>query len=260
MSRAARFPSGARVGVFGGTFNPIHLGHLRSAEEVVEALGLERMVFVPSAQPPHKETSEGDPIAPAAERLAWVRAAIRDNPRFEVDALELERSGPSYSVDTLRALGEQTAPELPVFVVGRDAFTLMGSWRDPEAVFGLAHFAVMTRPGVGAEDVAGGGAPSLEDWLPEAVRDAFDVARGGREARHRSRGTWVRIVEISSLEISASDIRARLRAGRSIRYLVPEVVRGEVESSGVYAPGAHGDERGKRRQDEWEKSRWEGTV
>ena len=95
---------GARVGIFGGTFNPIHFGHLRAAEEVTEALDLQRMIFVPSAQPPHKRSSDEDPIAPAAERLAWVRAALRDHARFEVDAIEVERGGSSYSVDTLRVL------------------------------------------------------------------------------------------------------------------------------------------------------------
>ena len=110
MSRAAR------VGIFGGTFNPIHLGHLHAAEEVVGALGLERMLFVPSGEPPHKTASQRDPIAPAELRLAWTRAATAGNPRFAVEALEVERGGTSYSVETLRTLGKQIAPDLPVFV------------------------------------------------------------------------------------------------------------------------------------------------
>jgi nicotinate-nucleotide adenylyltransferase len=221
MSRAAR------VGIFGGTFNPIHLGHLHAAEEVVEALGLERMLFVPSGEPPHKLGSRHDPIAPAGLRLAWVRAATTGNPRFAVDALEVERGGTSYSVETLRTLGEQIAPDLPVFVLGADAFAEVGTWREPEALFTLANFAVITRPGRPAD--------AAHDWLPARVRGAFEVARDGRSARHRESGTWARLLEIAALDISASEIRARLRSGRSVRYLLPETIREAVLQSRVYA-------------------------
>jgi nicotinate-nucleotide adenylyltransferase len=216
------------VGVFGGTFNPIHVGHLRAAEEVCEALALERMIFVPSAQPPHKTGSELDPIAPAPQRLAWVRAAVADNPRFEVDPLEVDRAGPSFTVDTLRAIGERTAPEPPVFAIGQDAFVEVGTWREPRTVFGLAHFAVFTRP-----PVARG---SLADWLPKAVRDEITISSDGLSGQHRSAGTWLRLLEIPGLEVSASTIRARLRKGQSVRYLLPEGVRDAIEQSGAYAP------------------------
>ena len=169
-----------RVGIFGGTFNPIHLGHLRAAEQVTETLGLERMIFVPCAQPPHKPESADDPIAPAAERLAWVRAATAGNPRFEVDPLEIERSGPSYSVETLRALAARSAGPPPVFTIGHDAFVEVGTWREPEALFTLAHFAVIARP-----PVAEG---TLADWLPKCVRDDVEVADDGFSARHRRAG------------------------------------------------------------------------
>ncbi len=216
----------APVGIFGGTFNPIHVGHLRAAEEVVEALALERLIFVPCAEPPHKRTAAADPIAPAAARLAWIRAALADNPRFEVDPIELERGGPSYSVDTLRAIGSRTAPELPVFVIGQDAFLEVDAWREPETLFRLAHFAVMTRP-----PAAKG---SLCDWLPEGLRDDFALAPDGLSARHRRAPSWLRVVEITALDVSASDIRRRLREGRSVRYLLPESVRTLVIESGAY--------------------------
>jgi nicotinate-nucleotide adenylyltransferase len=221
MSRAAR------IGIFGGTFNPIHLGHLRAAEEVLEALALERMLFVPSGEPPHKSASQGDPIAPAAQRLAWVRAAVADNPRFEVDALEIERAGMSYSIETLRTLGGRIAPDLPVFVLGIDAFAEVGTWREPDALFTLANFAVITRPGQPAR------APS--HWLPERVQGAFELAPDGHSACHRSAGTWVRRLEIAALDISASEIRARLRCGRSVRYWLPETILEAVLNSRVYA-------------------------
>jgi nicotinate-nucleotide adenylyltransferase len=221
MSRAAR------VGIFGGTFNPVHLGHLRAGEEVCEALGLEQLLFVPSGEPPHKTASACDPIAPGELRLAWVRAAIAGNPRFAVDALEIERGGASYSVETLRAIGARIAPDLPVFVLGLDAFAEVGTWREPEALFTLANFAVITRPGAPA--------PGGSDWLPARLRGAFEPARDGRSARHRAAGTWVRRLEIAALDISASDVRARLRGGRSVRYLLPEAVWEAVSNSRVYA-------------------------
>jgi nicotinate-nucleotide adenylyltransferase len=231
MSAAGHGPAGAarqRVAILGGTFNPIHLGHLRAAEEAVELLGLDRVLFVPSGDPPHKEGLASDPLAPAKLRLEWVRLATEDNPRFEVAALEIERGGRSYSVDTLRELAPDVAPEHPIFLIGHDAFALMDTWRDPEAIFALAHFAVMVRPGDAA-----GSAGSLADWIPKRVRDAVALAPDGRSALHHS-GTWIRRVEIAGLDISASNLRARLRGGHSLRYLVPEAVRREVERTGVF--------------------------
>jgi nicotinate-nucleotide adenylyltransferase len=216
----------ARIGVFGGTFNPVHIGHLRAAEEVVEALDLERMVFVPSAGPPHKTDLADDRIAPAELRLEWIQLAIRRNPRFEVDPLEIERGGASYSVDTLRALGARIAPEKPVFAIGHDAFVEIDSWREPEALFELAHFAVITRPPIAQV--------SLMDSLPRCIRSAVEPAEGGRVALHRQANTWIRLLEIPALDISSSDIRRRLRGGRSLRYLLPLAVAEAVEKSGVY--------------------------
>jgi nicotinate-nucleotide adenylyltransferase len=217
----------ARIGVFGGTFNPIHVGHLRAAEDVAEQLGLERVLFVPSARPPHKQARRGDPIAPAELRLAWVRAATEDNPRLDVDALEIERGGRSFTVDTLERLARRTAPERPVFVIGCDAFALLDSWREPERVFELAHFAVMTRPPFHTDQ--------LSDWLPECVRGELSLSPDGREALHAESGACIRAVRVCALDVSSSDIRARIRAGRSIRYLLPEPVRRAALESGVYA-------------------------
>lgn len=221
------------IGIYGGTFNPIHLAHLRAAEEVVERLGLSRMLFVPSARPPHKPTADHE-IAPARWRLEWVEVAVRDNPRFAVDRIEVDRPGPSYLVDTLRELRERHAEEELVFVVGQDAFEEMGSWRTPREIFRLTHVAVTTRPPV----VSG----ALADWLPACVRDDFELDPGGGSARHRETGTWIERIEITPVDVSASAVRAHVRAGRSIRYLVPEPVRAAILASGAYAdgPAAHG--------------------
>jgi len=231
MSAAGHEPAGAarpRVAIFGGTFNPIHFGHLRAAEEAVELLGLDRVLFVPCGDPPHKEDEAGDPLAPAKLRLDWTRLATQDNPRFVVEPLEVERGGRSYSVDTLRALAPQLAPEHPIFLIGHDAFALMDTWRDPETIFALAHIAVIVRPGA-SPGIAG----SLAEWIPERLRGDVALSPDGRSAVHRA-GTWTRRIEIAGLDVSASSLRAQLREGLSLRYLLPEPVRLAVERSGVY--------------------------
>ncbi len=222
--------SSARIGIFGGTFNPVHLGHLRAAEEVCEALALDEMRLVPSAQPPHKSDTDDDPIAPAELRLEWANRAVADNPRLVVDPLEIERGGRSFTIDTVRAVAERSGVAHPVFVIGWDAFVLIDSWKDPEALLGLAHFAVMTRPPV-AEGALG-------EWIPKGLRGLYDVAGDGLRAEHRSGETWIQAVEISALDISSSDVRARLRAGRSVRYLLPDPVRQAVERSAIFSPAA----------------------
>ena len=224
MKKLSQVP---RIGIYGGTFNPIHLGHLRAAEESVELLGLERMLFVPSALPPHKDEGDAGPIAPARDRLEWVRLAIAGNPRFALDPIEVERGGASYLVDTLRALARRVAPELPVFLIGQDAFAEVDTWREPEVLFTLAHFAVTPRPPV----LAG----NLDQWLPTCLRDHIELAPDGASGRHRRAGTWIRLLPIAALDISASEIRARLRKGRSVRYLLPEAVREAIMRSQTYA-------------------------
>ena len=214
-----------RIGVLGGTFNPIHLGHLRAAEEVAEALGLERVLLVPSAQPPHKSGGSG-PLAPGAIRLAWVEAACAGNPRLAACDLEVARGGASYTVETLRALVDSGVTARPVFIIGSDAFAELASWREPKQLFALADFAVITRPGTPGR---------LRDWIPEPLRADFELLPDGDAARHRATGGSLRSVAIPALAISSSEIRERVRSGRSIRYLVPEEVRRDIEASGVYA-------------------------
>lgn len=219
-----------RIGIYGGTFNPVHLGHLRAAEEVAEGLGLERVLFVPSATPPHKLEEPGDAIADAEDRFAWVRLATRDNPRFGVDDVEVARGGTSFLVDTLAALRAKVGATTElVFLVGSDAFAEMGSWRAPRELFRMAHYAVIARP-----PLCNG---HLARWLPEVVRDDVEIAPDGRSGRHRSAGTRIWLIEIAGLAVSSSEIRQRLRAGRSVRYLLPEAVRQAVLARGAYADG-----------------------
>ena len=221
-----------RIGVFGGTFNPIHLGHLRAAEEVREQLGLARMLFVPAADPPLKGHDE-EPLAPAAQRLAWVEAAVKGHPGFEASGIELERTGKSFTVDTLRVLSERNPGDRLVFVVGCDAFRELGSWYEPEVLLSQSDFAVVTRPPTSEQE-------GLRDWIPEDLQAgfAFDLEGPLETAHHGSAGTRIERVAIPGLDISATDIRRRIRGSRSIRYLVPETIRESVIKSGAYAAGA----------------------
>lgn len=202
-----------KLGVFGGTFDPIHLGHLRVAEEACAALGLDRLLFIPAKVPPHKKR---DDLSDARTRLALVRAGVRGNPRFRVSDMELRREGPSYTVDTLRLLREgRQRPERLWFLLGCDAFREIDTWHRYEEIFALADLAVLRRP--------------PDDALPPPPRGMtgeFEPIEGGY--RHRS-GHEVRFLRVSALDISASEVRRALKEGRSIRYWVPEPVRRALE-------------------------------
>jgi len=218
-----------RIGLFGGTFNPIHLGHLRAAEEVREALDLERVLFIPSHPPPLKVGDVYNPIASAEQRLQWVELAIAAQKAFSVDRLEIDREGLSYLVDTLRAIRDrETGGRKMVFILGEDAYAEMGDWRDPAGIFGLTDLAVMTRPP--------GQLASLADRMPSVARDLYTLSEDGQSAIHREAGTRIDLVPISALDISSSKVREACRAGHSIRFLVPETIREPIEVSERYGP------------------------
>jgi nicotinate-nucleotide adenylyltransferase len=221
--------SGPRIGLFGGTFNPIHLGHLRAAEEVREALALDRIVFIPSRIPPHKQKDAINPIASPDQRLHWVEQAIALHEDFSIDRIEIDREGPSYLVDTLTAMRDRDPDAaIPVFIVGEDAFAEMGEWREPERIFTLADFAVMTRPP--------GQLCDLEERIPKIAKAAFDFEEDGRRARHNRAGTQIELVPITALDISSSKVREACRQRHSIRFLIPESIREAIEESGEYGP------------------------
>ena len=213
------------IGIFGGTFNPIHLGHLRAAEEVREAQGLDEVRLVPAALPPHKE---GVAVSPA-HRLRMVELAVAGAPGLRASSMELERPGPSYSVDTIRAVATEVGPQRRVvFVVGLDAFREFHTWREYAAIFGLCDIVVVTRP------------PAPEMLAPEdipiAARDAFWYDASSELFRHRS-GHVLTLQRITALDISAAALRARLAAGRSIRFLVPPAVEAYITTHGLYREG-----------------------
>lgn len=201
------------LGVFGGTFNPVHLGHLRAAEEVREALGLDRVLFVPAKLPPHKP---GRGIAPPDVRLDLVRRAVSGNQGFEVSDRELRRAGPSYSVDTLAELRAEVEPGQRIwFLIGADAYSEIHTWHRYPDLFRLADVAVMRRP------------PDPGPGLPPAgLEGEFEPTRFGW--RHRA-GREVRFVPVTLLDISSTAVRYALGQGRSVRYLVPDSVLAELE-------------------------------
>ncbi len=195
-----------KIGIFGGTFDPIHFGHLRMAEEARERIGLERVLFVPNAVSPFKV---GKLISAGAIRCEMVRRAIGGNPAFVLDTIELERPGPSYTVDTLRAIQQRQIGQTDLyFLTGADAVRDLPQWRAPEEVLQLTRVVAATRPGVSRADIVAA--------LPEAWR-----------AR-------ILFLEMPELDIASTDLRERVRAGRSIRYLTPPSVEELIAEQDLY--------------------------
>lgn len=210
-----------RIGLFGGTFNPIHLGHLRSAEEIRQAFALDHIYFIPSARPPHKGRQD---IAPAQDRLNMVELAVADHDAFSASAVELERSGLSYSVDTIRFfLSTYSSAEL-FFIVGLDAFLDIHTWKAYETIPKLCHLIVTSRPGTPLP---------TDSFLPVAFQTAFCYDSKLRMYKHPSHHTLV-LHEITGLAISASAIRREIRQGNSARYLVPKTVEMYMAEHALY--------------------------
>ncbi|MBT0663772.1 nicotinate-nucleotide adenylyltransferase [Geobacter pelophilus] len=212
-----------RIGILGGTFNPIHLAHLRIAEEVRENLALDRITFIPAASPPHKPMN-GE--LPFELRCELVRVAIADNESFQLSRIEGERAGKSYSIDTLRALGEQRPADELFFIIGSDSFLEFGTWHEYRAIFQCSSIVVVERPGARV--------PNLSEALPEEVRSEFVLDRAANRLDHRS-GHQVHYLGECLLDISSTRIRNLARQGRSIRYLVPAAVERYIIEQGLYA-------------------------
>jgi nicotinate-nucleotide adenylyltransferase len=209
------------VGIFGGTFDPIHYGHLRTAFEMLQALDLAEVRFIPSGDPPHRGETYADP----GLRLEMVESATAGQAGFVVDDRELRRDGPSYTVDTLAALREEHE-SLPIgLIIGMDAFLGLTSWHRWEDILGLAHLVVAHRPGWKAPDIGPLG-ELIANFGTHRVEDLHDGPHGR-----------VHIHAVTQLEISSTEIRELVAAGRDPRFLMPDSVRDIILGSGCYNQG-----------------------
>jgi nicotinate-nucleotide adenylyltransferase len=215
-----------RIGILGGSFNPIHFGHLLLADELREALALDEVRFVPARHPPHKPEHD---LAPPERRYAMTALAIRGHPQFAVSDVELKRSGPSYTVDTLEAFRREAELEATFFLIlGSEIFLDFLSWKEPQRLAALARLVVVPRTGSG--------------FNPDAIQAQKVLQELGQER-------WIRVppdlprpeppsgvflVAATSLPISASDLRRRARESRSLRYRVPEAVADYIAAHRLY--------------------------
>ena len=206
------------MGIFGGTFDPIHYGHLRTAFEMLQALRFEEVRFMPCGNPPHRET----PIADAALRLRMVRVATEAQYGFIVDDRELRRDGPSYSVDTLSALRSEFPARSIGLIIGMDAFLSLPKWYHWRKILQLAHIVVAHRPGWRAPDMG-----PLGELLADRGTHRIDDL-------HQSEAGHIYIHDVTQLEISSSEIRELVSMGRDPRFLLPDAVRDVIETSGCY--------------------------
>jgi nicotinate-nucleotide adenylyltransferase len=195
------------TGVFGGTFDPVHVAHLAIAEAARDTFGLRRVLFVPAAQPPHKA---GRPITAVEHRLAMVEAAVASNPGFEVSRVEVDRAGPSYTVDTLAALRDAVPEDRLALMLSVESFRELPTWHEPARILGLADLIVAPRDGYDDAD------PSfLSRTFPGSTADAV-------------------FLDGPRIRLSASEIRERAAAGRSVRYLVPDAVATYIGDHSLY--------------------------
>lgn len=208
-----------KIGIFGGSFDPVHVGHLRPALEILEVLALDEVRFVPAGQSPLRAA----PVAPPGLRLRMLKAALRDQPRFVVDERELKRPGPSYTVDTLGELHREFPQALLALIVGMDAFLGFPEWHEWQRLFEYAHVVVAHRPG----------------WSPPAAGELAECLRGRRAdsaaGLFAAPAGRVWLQPVTQFEISSTQVRAMAAAGRDPRYLVPEPVRELILDSHCYA-------------------------
>jgi nicotinate-nucleotide adenylyltransferase len=202
----------SRIGILGGTFNPVHLGHLILAQNAIEAFNLGLVLFVPCAEPPHKDART---LAAGLHRRAMLEAAVEGDPRFEVSDVELQRGGVSYTIDTIGELAQRNPNAALFFLIGDDTLPELHLWKDIYSLLALCRFATFCREHVPGE-IAARDLRLAPPWPERLMRDFTPGRR---------------------IEISSSDIRHRVAEGLSIRYLVPEAVEMYIAEHGLYQGG-----------------------
>lgn len=209
------------IGLYGGTFNPVHHAHLRLAEEACDALNLQEVRWIPAGRPPHREA----PQVSAEQRLTMVRLATAGNPRFSVDAAEVEAQTYSYTILTLERLRQHYGPAQPlVLLLGADAAAGLTSWHRWQEIFLHAHVAIAERPGV----------TLAASQLPSALTAEFTQRAAHGDALHHSPGGCVVHFPLTALAISATRIRQLLATGQSARYLLPDSVVNYIRAHSLY--------------------------
>jgi nicotinate-nucleotide adenylyltransferase len=216
-----------RLGILGGTFNPIHNGHLAAAEEVRGRLKLDRILVVPSYLPPHKFE---EAVPSAVQRLEMVRLATKDNPFLEPSGIEIDRGGRSYTIDTVEALRRLFPGTELFFITGLDSFLEIQTWHQWERLLTLCNFVVISRPGYHFGDLA------KISFMKSASRELELLDQGGlQQAMVRSGAFTICLEMIPLFDISSTDIRNRVKAGTSIKYLLPDGIETYIIANKLYA-------------------------
>jgi nicotinate-nucleotide adenylyltransferase len=220
-----------KIGLFGGTFDPIHFGHLQAALEVKEGFGLTQVFLIPAAMPPHK-AREG--VAPAADRLHMIELAVEDEPGLTASDVEIRREGPSYTIDTVWHFRRELSQTAEIFLImGLDAFLEIDTWKAFHELLSLVSVIVISRPDADGL-ISDRGAKTLEDFIRSRI--SADLTVSGSPVGFSSPGIrGVRLFPVTALDISSSRIRDLVRTGRSIRFLVPAAVRECIQTKGLYS-------------------------
>ena len=216
-----------KLGLFGGTFDPIHFGHLRAAEEIKHILGLDKVYFIPSAISPHKSDLN---VTPAKERLEMLKLAIEGNPYFDISEFELENDTPSYTIHTLEHFRETLSDAELYFILGNEQFNHIESWKDYKRLFELTNFAVITRPGFSELD---------SHKVPLALKDEFRYYNSiDNVISYTNNAKDIVFIDIKGIEISSTDIRSFVESKKSIKYLIPDKVEQFIVSGKLYTQEA----------------------
>ena len=223
VHRSPGLTSSSPIGVLGGTFDPVHFAHLRLAEEIADGIGLSKVRLIPTGSPPHR----GTPRVSAAQRMEMVRLAIDGNPRLEADDREVRREGVCYTFDTLSELRAELGERPLCLLMGSDAFSALTTWHRWEELFDLAHIVIAHRPGFSLQQ--------LTSSLPGPLRKAYlqRLVSSTGLLRRDSAGA-IYVMEITALDIAATQIRGLLAGGGSAHYLVPEAVLDYIEANHLY--------------------------
>lgn len=219
-----------KIGIFGGTFNPVHLGHLRAAIEVRQGFGLDAVYLVPSADPPHKSSEN---LAPAAERFAMVRQAIEEHPGLRASDIELKRSGPSFTIDTICAFRKNLPKSVWLYLImGIDAFRDIATWKSYQDLLHLAPVIVIDRPGI--EPLVSEGRMAIEEMINSPELDGYECSQDNACYLHCEKQP-IFVFNVTPLDISSTRIRELVGKGEPIDFLVPDSVKQHITDKGLYA-------------------------